>query len=104
MYILCLISKCCGIKIKTEICKFKPLDNIPHNYFCLGSASKGFADNERSESSVNGTLYNFSTEFNLIGKENIRNVPDCFLKRHNVKYYVGSSNRYLLLYCVLEDL
>ena len=47
---------------KNEICKFKPPDHILSKYFCLGSASKGFTDNEMSEISLNSTVYNFLIE------------------------------------------
>lgn len=47
----------------------------------MGSASKGFPDDEMSEILSNGNMYNFSNEFNLIGKESRLNAPECLLKK-----------------------
>ena len=47
----------------------------------MRSASKGFPDDEMSGILSNDTMYNFSNEFNLIGKESILHAPECLLKK-----------------------
>ena len=54
-------------------------------YFCFGSVSKDFANNEMNEISFKGTLYDFATNYALIGIENIVNIHECLMKNHNIK-------------------
>ena len=56
------------------ICKFKVNDNINWHNLCLGSVSKDFTKDEKSEISLNGTVYDFSVDNSSIKKENILNI------------------------------
>lgn len=58
------------------ICKCKALDDMSLYYFWLGSVSKDFGNNEMSEISLNGTMYDFSTDCGLIGQRNILNIHE----------------------------
>lgn len=68
----------------------------------MGRVFKGFTDNEMSEILLNGTVYNFSSEFISIGKGKIylMSVNVC-RKKHNMKQYSGSSNWYLFKFWYL---
>ena len=38
-----------------------------------------------NEISFKGTLYDFATNYALIGIENIVNIHECLMKNHNIK-------------------
>ena len=59
---------------KTEICKFKANDNIRWYKFCSGSVSKDFKKDQQSETSLNGTVHDFSVDHSSIKKEDILNT------------------------------
>ena len=59
---------------KPEIYQFKLKDNISWYNFCLGIVSQGFAKDEQSEISLNGTVYDFSADYSSIKKECILNI------------------------------
>ena len=70
---------------KTEICKFKAKDNISWYDFCLGSISKDFTKNEKSEISLNGTVYDFLVDHSSTKKEGIFNIHQYLMVQNNVK-------------------
>ena len=59
---------------QTEICKFKAMHYISWYNFCLESISKDFIQDEHSEISLNGTVYDFSIDYSSIKKEDILNI------------------------------
>ena len=59
-----------------QICKFKALDIIALYYFCFRSVSKDFTNNKMSKISLKSTVYDFSTGYVLIGKQNILNIHE----------------------------
>ena len=59
---------------KTKIYKFKAKDNIVWYNFYLGSVSKDFTKDEQSETSLNGTVNDFSVDHSSIKKEDILNI------------------------------
>ena len=70
---------------KTEIYKFKAKDNIIWYNFCSGSVSKDFTNDEQSEISLNGTVYDFSVDQSSIKIEDILNIHQYLLIRNNMK-------------------
>ena len=67
---------------KTDICKFKGLDKISAYQYCIGC---GFTDftKEMNEFLINGVVYNFPTDYGLIDKENIINIHEYIMRKHN---------------------
>ena len=59
---------------KTKICIFKENNNISWYNFCLGSVSKDFTKDEKSEIFLNGTAYYFLVDHSSIKKEGILNI------------------------------
>ena len=59
---------------KIEICKFKAMHNISWYNFGLESISKDFTQDEYSEISLNGAVYDFSNDYSPIKKEDILNI------------------------------
>ena len=72
---------------KTEIFKFKAFDKKHHHYFCLGSVSKNFEKGKIIENSFNGTMYDFLTDYCLIGKENIHTTRKYIMRKLNIKQF-----------------
>ena len=56
---------------KTEICKLKVHVNICWHEFCLGTILKDFTKDEMSETSLNGTIYDFLVDHSATEKEDI---------------------------------
>ena len=59
-----------------EIFKFKANDenvNLP-TQFCLRRISNGFSNTESREVSLNGTVYDFSVDYNSLDKPEILNI------------------------------
>ena len=70
-----------------EIFKFKT-DNKNVNFptqFCLGSVSNGFGAIESREVSLNGSVYDFSVDYNSIDKSDILNIHKDLTTKNNVK-------------------
>ena len=59
---------------KTEIYKFKAKDDISWYSFCVGIISENFTKDEQSETSLNGTAYDFSVGHSSIKKKDILNI------------------------------
>ena len=70
---------------KTEICISKAKDNISWYKCYLESASCDFTKGERSEISLNGTVYDFSVDHKSNKKEDILNIHQCFTIKNNIK-------------------
>ena len=59
--------------------------NISWFNFCLGSISKDFANEEQSEISFNGTVYDISIGHSSIKKEDILNIHQYLMAKNNLK-------------------
>ena len=53
--------------------------------FCLGSIPKEFTEDEQSEISLNGIVYDFSVDNSLIKKEDKFIIHKCFMVKSNIK-------------------
>ena len=69
----------------TQICKLEALDNTPLYCFCFWSVSRDFTKSYMNEISLRGTVYDFSTGYCLIGTENILDIHEYSMKKHNIK-------------------
>ena len=69
---------------KTKICKFKVKDNISWYNFYLGSVSKDFTKDERSEFFLYGTGYDFPADHSLIKIEDILNINQYLMVKNNI--------------------
>ena len=54
---------------KSEICKFKHIDNITVYQFCLGYVSSDFTNDELIDVSLNVVVYDFSIDYVAIDTE-----------------------------------
>ena len=70
---------------KTEICKFKANDNISWYSLHLRSESKDFTKDEKSEISLNDTVYDFSVGHSSIKKEDIVNIHEYLMVKNHIK-------------------
>ena len=52
---------------------------------CLGSVSNNFTKDEQSEISLNGTVYDFSIDHISLKKEDILNIHQSLMIKHNIK-------------------
>ena len=89
---------------KTEICKLEAPYNIPWYKFCLGRVWKDFTKDKMSENSLDGIVYDFSVDHNAIKKENIFNIHNYLMKKHNIKKCLDSLSTKFLCYLVLVDI
>ena len=70
-----------------EIFKFKA-DNKNVKYstrFCLGSVCDGFSPTESREAPLNGSVYDFSVDYNSIDKSDILNIHMYLITKSNIK-------------------
>ena len=68
-----------------EIFKFN-FDNKSVNFptrLCLESISDGFSNTESREVSLNGNVYDFSVNYNSIGKSDILNIHKYLMTKNN---------------------
>ena len=70
---------------KTEIGKFKMIDNINRYNFCLGSVSKDFTKVELSETCLNGVVNDFSVDHSSIKQEDILNIHEYLMVNNYIK-------------------
>ena len=64
--------------------------------FLWGSVSKNFTNDWMNEISLIGTACDLSTEYGLIGRENIIGIYEYFMKKHNFEWYQCWLNMFLL--------
>ena len=62
-------------------------------YFCLGSVSKDFTNDEINEIYI--YMYKFWTNYDLFGIENIVNIYEYWMKKYNIKWFLN----WYLLHC-----
>ena len=70
---------------KTEIYKFQAHNYIFWYEFYLGSVSKDFTKDEENESSLNGTVHDFSLDNSSTEKEDILNIHEYLMVKNNIK-------------------
>ena len=70
---------------KTEIGKFKMIDNINRYNFCLVSVSKDFTKVELSETCLNGAANDFSVDHSSIKQEDILNIHEYLMVNNYIK-------------------
>ena len=70
---------------KTNIWKFKANNSISWYDFCLGGKLKGFTKDEQSETSFNGTIYDFSVDHSSIKKGDILNIHQYLMVKNIIK-------------------
>ena len=59
---------------KSEICKFKHIDNMTVYQFCLGYVSSDVTNDERIDVSLNVVVYDFSIDYVAIDTEDQLNI------------------------------
>ena len=77
----------CWLVNKKEIFKSKA-DNkniICSTQFCLGSISYGFSANGAREVSLSRNVYDFSVDYNSIGKSATLNIHKYSMTKNNIK-------------------
>ena len=53
---------------------------------CLGNISKDFtANNMKKKTGLNGYVYEFSVDYNIIDTSNIINIHKYLMKKHDIK-------------------
>ena len=72
-------------KKKTNIWKFKANNSISWYGFCLGGKLKDFTKDEQSETSFNGTIYDFSVGHKSIKKGDILNIHQYLMVKNIIK-------------------
>ena len=56
------------------------------NPLCLGNISKDFTSiNLKKKTRLNGYVYEFSVDYNIIGTSNIINIHKYLMKKHDIK-------------------
>ena len=53
--------------------------------FCLGNISKDFPVNNMKKTGLNGYVYEFSVDYNIIDNSNIINIHNYLTKKHDIK-------------------
>ena len=75
IYIIMLIIVISSLREKKSS-NLKPTKkfNVFPTQFCLGSMSNGFSAAESRKVSLNGSVYNFSVDYNFFDKSDILNI------------------------------
>ena len=63
-------------------------DNKNANFptlFCLPSISNGFSATQCRQVSLNGSVHDFSADYNYTNKPDILNIPKYLLNQNNIK-------------------
>ena len=70
----------------TKIYQFKAKNSEIEKYpLCLGNISKDFTANNMKKTGLNGYVYKFSVDYNIIDTSNIINILKYLMKKHDVK-------------------
>ena len=70
----------------TKIYQFKAKDPEIKKYpLCLGNISKDFATNNMKKTGLNGYVYQFSVDNNIIDTSSIINIHKYLMKKHDIK-------------------
>ena len=69
-----------------KIHQFKAKDSEIKRYpLCLGNISKDFFVDNMKKTGLNGNVYYFSFDYNVIDTSNIINIHKCLMKKHDTK-------------------
>ena len=70
----------------TKIHQFKAKDSDMKRYsLCIGNISKDFSVDNMKKTQLNGYVYNFSVDYNIIDTSNIIDIRKYLMKKHDVK-------------------
>ena len=70
----------------TKIHQFKAKDSDMKRYpLCIGNISKDFSVDNMKKTQLNGYVYNFSVDYNIIDTSNIVDIRKYLMKKHGVK-------------------
>ena len=69
----------------TEICKFKAKDSaIVASRLCLGNISNDWSTDNMKKTGLNGYVYYFSADYNVVTLDNIKNIPKYLMKKNDI--------------------
>ena len=69
----------------TKIIKFKAKDSEILAYLlCLGNISKGWSRDNMKKAGFNGYIYDFSTDYNSIGANDIKDIHKYLMKKNGI--------------------
>ena len=66
--------------------------------FCLRSLSKDFTEDDQSEISLNGNVYDFSVDHSSVKKEDILNIHKYLMIKNDIKWCLIFLKKLLLDY------
>ena len=70
----------------TKIHQFKAKGSDMKRYpLCIGDISKDFSVDNMKKTQLNGYVYNFSVDYNIIDTSNIVDIRKYLMKKHDVK-------------------
>ena len=88
VYIIMLIIVICLLIEKKQLNWKLTISNKNVNFstwFCLGSISDGFSTTESREIFLNGSVYDFSVDYNYIDKSHILNIHKYLMTKNNIR-------------------
>ena len=65
---------------------------------CLENISKDFTTNNIKKTGLNGYVYDFCVDYNIIDTSNIINIHKYLMKKHDIKKCLELLKKYLLYY------
>ena len=69
----------------TEICKFKAKDSeIVATPLCLGNISKDFSVDNMKKTGLNGYVYDFSVDYDVIAVDDILDIHKYLMKKNDI--------------------
>ena len=63
---------------------------------CLGNISKDILVDNIKNTKLNGYVYDFSVDYNIIDTSNINNIHKYLIKKHDIKKCFELLKKYLL--------
>ena len=70
----------------TKIYRFKAKDSKKKKCpLCLGNISKDFIANNMKKTGLNGYVYEFSVDYNIIDTSNIINTHKYLMEKHDIR-------------------
>ena len=70
----------------TKLYQFKAKDSEIKAYpLCLGNVSVNFSANKMIKTGLDGNLYDFFVDYNIIDTSNIINIHKYLMKKHDIK-------------------
>ena len=65
---------------------------------CLGNISKAFTANNMKKIGLNGYVYEFFVDYNIIDTSNIIDIHKYLMKKYDIKSLFGQLKKYLWNY------